>query len=451
MDEKGQITVEQIQQEEKNDGIEQSEDELENFLQKKEDTKQEGKLEEWQVITHIFKAFVGPGVLGLPSAVMHGGTIVGPSILVFLGIVCMYNIKLLVSTSKRIRQSLDLDQISYSSITEHLFMAYGEKAAYTAKIVTDFLLCSLQIGFCCVYVVFISHNIQAVVGKLDVRLWMLILLPFLLIIVVKSDIRQLSYFTTTGNIIILISLGVIFQYLFTHLTDVTKLPKFNGFMNACISSGQIVFAFEGIAVILPTENRLKTRESFDFLMYIAGAVITLLYASLGIIGYFTFGQDVLGSITLNVPQTLLFQVLQSCVAVMVFFTYPLQMLVSVEIINTYIVSSELSKKQKWFDETMLRIILVILTCLISISIPQLDNFIALVGALGGTCIALILPPILHTLCYWDYGISYKQLIINFAIIMIGIFACFAGTIATVSSIMDNYINNESATTLHIRE
>ena len=31
---------------------------------------------EWQVLAHIFKAFVGIGVLGLPSAVMHGGLVV---------------------------------------------------------------------------------------------------------------------------------------------------------------------------------------------------------------------------------------------------------------------------------------------------------------------------------------------------------------------------------------
>ena len=42
-------------------------------------------LREWQVLTHIFKSFVGTGILGLPSAVMHGGIVVSDSIALVQG------------------------------------------------------------------------------------------------------------------------------------------------------------------------------------------------------------------------------------------------------------------------------------------------------------------------------------------------------------------------------
>ena len=117
------------------------------------------------------------------------------------------------------------------------------------RYLTDFLLCSLQIGFCCVYVVFIAHNIQFAVGSLDVRIWMLVILPFLIVPSLISYIRTLAYLTTIGNVIVLVGLGTIYQYLFTHVQSPSRLPATNGVLNACVAFGQIVYAFEGVAVV----------------------------------------------------------------------------------------------------------------------------------------------------------------------------------------------------------
>ena len=117
------------------------------------------------------------------------------------------------------------------------------------RYLTDLLLCSLQLGFCCVYVVFISHNIQVVAGILDVRIWMLIILPTLLIPSLITDIGRLAYLTSIGNLIILAGVGIIYHYMLTHLMNPSELPKFNGVMNACVGFGQTIYAFEGIAVV----------------------------------------------------------------------------------------------------------------------------------------------------------------------------------------------------------
>ena len=137
--------------------------------------------------------------------------------------------------------SFHCNPYKYTNILFHEFLSI--------RYVTDFLLCSLQIGFCCVYVVFISHNIQFAVGALDVRIWMLIILPFLIVPSLVSNIRTLAYFTTIGNVIVLVGLGIIYQYLFTHVQSPARLPATNGALNACVAFGQIVYAFEGIAVV----------------------------------------------------------------------------------------------------------------------------------------------------------------------------------------------------------
>ena len=78
---------------------------------------------------------------------------------------------------------------------------------------------------------------------------MLIILPFLILPSLASNIRTLAYFTPAGNAIALLGLGVIYQYLLTHAQNPARLPATNGILNACVAFGQIVYAFEGIAVV----------------------------------------------------------------------------------------------------------------------------------------------------------------------------------------------------------
>ncbi|XP_004207859.2 proton-coupled amino acid transporter 1 isoform X1 [Hydra vulgaris] len=415
----------------------QSEDELDNILEEKFFPK-EGHLEDWQVLTHLLKVFIGTGILGLPSAVMHGGLMLGPAILLLLGSVCMYNIKLLVDTAQNIRESLGIKRISYSGISEYLFSVYGKRIGMLARYVTDCFLCTLQLGFCCVYVVFISHNLQAAAHILDVRIWMVIIFPFLLVLSLSVNIKKLAYLTMSGNVIALIGLGVIYQYLFSHIQLPLKLPNSNGAINACVAFGQIIYAFEGIAVVLPTENKLKTRESFRWILQITGCLVMFLYFSFAVLGYLTFGDKTMGSISLNLPQTWLYQVLQLLYSLMVYFTYPLQLLVSVEIINSYCSSPKepLSKLQEY----LLRSSLVVTTCIFAVFIPQLDHFMSLVGSVSGVAVGLILPPILHTICYWNQGLSNISFVINIMIVIFGLFVSVVGTVSTVYSIMQRYTN-----------
>ena len=118
-----------------------------------------------------------------------------------------------------------------------------------SRYITDGLLCILQLGFCCVYVVFISHNMQIAFGLMDVRVWMFLLMPCLIAMTMLVNIKNLAYCTTAGNVIVLVGLGIIFQYLLVHVKSPFHYPAYDTFVNTAVSSGQIVYAFEGVAVV----------------------------------------------------------------------------------------------------------------------------------------------------------------------------------------------------------
>lgn len=68
--------------------------------------------------------------------------------------------------------------------------------------------------------------------------------------------------------------------------------------------GTALFAFEGIALVLPLQNAMKKPEDFSkpFGVLNVGMVfVTGIYVVVGFIGYWKYGSQVEGSLTLNLP------------------------------------------------------------------------------------------------------------------------------------------------------
>ena len=90
---------------------------------------------------------------------------------------------------------------------------------------------------------------------------------------------------------------------------------------------------------------------------------------------------------------------------------------------------ELKRKSLYFSENI--------SCLgaLAISIPQLDNFISLIGAIASAALALIFPPILNTMCFWNHGISKFEIVKNISISLFGIVGAMTGTFISIEAII----------------
>lgn len=67
-----------------------------------------------------------------------------------------------------------------------------------------------------------------------------------------------------------------------------------------------MFAIEGIGVVMPVENEMAHPEKFlgcPGVLNITMCTVIFLYGLLGFWGYVKYGDEVRGSITLNLPQT----------------------------------------------------------------------------------------------------------------------------------------------------
>jgi proton-coupled amino acid transporter len=92
-------------------------------------------------------------------------------------------------------------------------------------------------------------------------------------------------------------------------------------------------------------------------------------------------------------------------------------------------------------QNFVRILLVVFTFLLAFSIPKIDLFISLVGAVGSSTLALIIPPILDQVVFWPEKKSTAKLVKNGLICFFGIYIFLAGTLVSIENIIDYFMGN----------
>lgn len=93
---------------------------------------------------------------------------------------------------------------------------------------------------------------------------------------------------------------------------------------------------EGIGAVMPVENSMEKPQEFlgkPSVLLIAMVVVTILYTVMGFLGYIRFGDDIRGSITLNLPTDEWAAIVgQVLIGFAILFTFGLQFYIPMEIL-----------------------------------------------------------------------------------------------------------------------
>ncbi|VCW98890.1 unnamed protein product [Gulo gulo] len=309
----------------------------------------------------------------------------------------------------------------------------------------SFLLITTQLGFCSVYFMFMADNLQQMVEEvhmtsnncqprkilvltpiLDIRFYMLTILPFLVLLVFIQNLRLLSIFSMLANITTLGSMALIFEYIIQEIPDPSSLPLMASWKTFLLFFGTAIFTFEGVGMVLPLKNQMKHPQQFSFVLYLGMSLIIILYICLGTLGYMKFGSNTQASITLNLPNCWLYQSVKLMYSVGIFFTYALQFHVPAEIIIPFIVS-QVSESCTLLIDLSVRTALVCLTCVSAILIPRLDLVISFVGSVSSSALALIIPPLLELITFYAEDMSCVTIAKDVMISILGLLGCVFGT------------------------
>lgn len=162
----------------------------------------------------------------------------------------------------------------------------------------------------CVYIVFIATSFHDVINydlnlKWDVRIYIaLTLIPCLFI----GQIRNLKWlipFSAMANVFIVVTFGITLYYMFNVPLEVSDKPYIAKVSQIPLFFATVIFAMEGIGVVMPVENSMKNPKRFlgcPGVLNTAMITVVTLYAVIGFFGYIRYGPEVRGSITLNLPE-----------------------------------------------------------------------------------------------------------------------------------------------------
>ncbi|XP_047731547.1 proton-coupled amino acid transporter 3 isoform X4 [Prionailurus viverrinus] len=204
-------------------------------------------LSRMQTLIHLLKCNIGTGLLGLPLAMKNAGLLVGPISLLGIGVLTVHCMVILLNCAHHLSQRW-----------QKTFVNYGEAMMYSletcpnawlrthsawGRYTVSFLLITTQLGFCSVYFMFMADNLQQMVEEahmtsnncqprkflvlapiLDIRFYMLTILPFLMLLVFIQNLKLLSIFSSLANITTLGSMALIFEYIVQEIPDPSNLP-----------------------------------------------------------------------------------------------------------------------------------------------------------------------------------------------------------------------------------
>ncbi|CAG7733908.1 unnamed protein product [Allacma fusca] len=405
----------------------------------------------WETIIHLIKGNIGTGILAMPTSFKNAGLIVGSIGTFLVGIFCVYTMHMLVGVSTELSKRSHSPPLSFCDVAENSFKVgppQFQKYAALARIATNVFLYLTQIGICCIYIVFVADNIHEVLQSYfgvqqSARVCMLYILIPLLALSWVRDLKNLAPLMMVADVVTALGLGIVLLFITSDLPPITERQIFFASWHQLpLFFSTTIFAFEGIAVVLPLQNSMKNPKDFggwNGVLNKSMAIVLVSYFLIGFFGYWQYGNGVKGSVTLNLAlgtSNMWAESVRVMMALAIFLSYALQFYVPIELTRSTIKRYAPAGRLNIVAELAYRTALVLITFMLAEMVPDLGMFISLIGSLTSTTLSFILPPIFSILTNWTtgYGVYRWCLWKDLLIIAFGISVGFAGTYISSESI-----------------
>lgn len=332
----------------------------------------------------LIKSFIGTGVLFLPKAYLNGGMMFSNVVLLVVALLSYYCFILLVNTRLKIDGSFgDMGGILYGKWMRALILSSVALS---------------QIGFVSAYIVFTAESLQAfvlAVSKcrtwIDIKFMVLMQLVIFLPLSLIRDITKLSLTAIIADVFI--AVGLVYLGYFDIRTmakyGVADITNFNP-RDWTLFIGTAIFTFEGVGLIIPIQETMKTPSKFPPVLAGVMIFVTVLYILMGAMSYAAFGSTTKTVVLLNLPQDSKFvNALQLLYSLAILLSTPLQLFPAIRIMENEIFSrsGKTNLYIKW-KKNFFRFFLVVMCALIAWGgAGDLDKFVALVGSFA--CVPLV--------------------------------------------------------------
>lgn len=409
----------------------------------------------------IIKGTVGPAILYLPRGFQVSGYGIGASSMIMATMLYVFNAYRLLDCWKVEKERDDMSFVNQPSKLPQTLLSYPELArrAFGSHyaVFVDVAIAGLQLGVCLTYLIFVPHNLfECFQGVLPKELWLILMLAVEVPLGWIQDIRTLTTTNVVATVLIVYGLvsviwlamgqgfsrnedGVTaFQSNFQALPFVTE--------RWFLFVGTSFFMMEGsITLLVPLQESI-TRNSlsgiatdgdkFPRANETATTGIVLFYIAFSMICCVAFGDSIQTAMTASLYGVLA-TTIQLAYSVAVIFTFPLQAFPAMEVLkinllgNNYSPSKTLPLSTNTQKCILSTIVIGLLGVVAVYAIDYLGNVVSILGSLFGIPLALVIPPLMHNTLV--HGSSSFQRYLNYAVVVVGVFAMGAASFATLSS------------------
>ncbi|KAI5060723.1 hypothetical protein GOP47_0025143 [Adiantum capillus-veneris] len=418
---------------------------------------------------NIIISIVGSGVLGLPYTFKRTGWLVSTITLAGIAILVYYCMMLLVWSRKKLEKDGDIHVDSFSDLG---FLLYGK----WGRLTVDVLLVLSQGAFCVAYLIFIGENLASVLGSdyittlenpflaffghdnsmseghasqsmhslkrflVEVAMkdsslrkffsskegYIWIVFPLEVALVSIRTLTKLAPFSIVADIVNFSAMAVVMQQ------DVATIIS-KGFASVSASQGLsalpfavgvAIYAFEGVALVLPLESSMKERKKFGRVLGLAMACISTSYITFGLLGYLAFGDETLDIVTLNLGLGWKTTAVKLGLCIGLFFTFAVMMFPVYQVMEQRLLRRR--------SNMLLRASVVLAVALCAVAMPHFAVFLSLVGNSVCCGLAFVVPALCHIKASRE-DISKSILALDYLIIGFGL---AYGVWGTISSLQD---------------
>mmetsp|Transcript_5018 Transcript_5018/g.7666 ORF Transcript_5018/g.7666 Transcript_5018/m.7666 type:complete len:462 (+) Transcript_5018:83-1468(+) len=370
---------------------------------------------------NLTNTIIGSGVLGLPYAVAHSGSILGVA-LVFLSAVCgIFSLHLLSICAVKVPPPSSFYSVTEASVPQLTFLI-------------DLAVAVQCFGVCASYLIVIGGLMPDVMENFDVDGFWLNRQPWIIlgfaVVAPLSCFHKLDALKYTSGVSVLFVLFLMFLVLFyaipgdgLHPCDldddddgdcVGDRPLISITNQTMRVFSIFVFAFSCQTNIFAVVNEIRNPSQQRYDNVAASSIFTALtiYTIVAIAGFFTYGDSVDSNILISYPKTHLTSVARVFVSLLVAFSFPLLCHPGRNSILGLWRGCD-RDEDAWIKYNKMRYIIVTVGLLAgsfftAMTVKDLGIIFALVGATGATMISFILPGAAYYNMHRHQGPEWKR-------------------------------------------
>ncbi|VFQ93601.1 unnamed protein product [Cuscuta campestris] len=385
-----------------------------------------------KTLANVLMSLVGSGVLGLPYTFKRTGWVMGSLMLFSVAFVTYYSMMLLVHSRRKLES--DPKSPKLPSFGDLGFAVCG----LIGRFAVDVMIVLSQAGFCVGYMIFIANSLAFLfnyasvehpspknlgISPKSVYIWSCF--PFQLGLNSIPTLTHLAPLSIFADVVDLGALGVVLvEDVLVYLQNRPVVQAFGGPGVFFYGFGVAVYAFEGIGMVLPLESETRDKGKFGKILGLSIALISMMNAVFGVLGYFAFGDETKEIITTNLGRGLLSSLVQIGMCVYLLITFPLMMNPVYEVLERRLCERRYS--------IWLRCSAVFVVSLVALLVPNFADFLSLVGSSVCIVLGFVLPALFHLIVF-KQDMSFLGLACDGTLIVLGI--CFA-SYGTFSSLID---------------